>query len=91
VVSTTETPTEEYLMTDPYRISETTEATPAGQAPSRRGVLRPVLWLVLIVSAAANAVSSSAGITPFVGVGFGVLTLASATALIVHHYQHRRG
>jgi hypothetical protein len=49
-----------------------------------------VLWLVLIVSAAANAAISSAGLNPFVAAGFGVVTLASAAALVVHHYQHRR-
>jgi hypothetical protein len=74
-------------MTDPYRISEAPETTEA--EPVRRGPLRPVLWLVLIVSAAANAVCSSIGISPFVGAGFGVITLACAIALIVHHYRHR--
>jgi hypothetical protein len=74
-------------MTDPYRISEATEAPEAH--PVRRGPLRPVLWLVLIVSAAANAVCSSVGASPFVGAGFGLITLASAVALIVHHYRHR--
>jgi Flp pilus assembly protein TadB len=78
-------------MTDPYRISEASDdARPASHAGAQRGLLRPVLWVVLIVSAAANAVTSSAGLNPFVGAGFGVITLASVTALIVHHYRHRR-
>jgi hypothetical protein len=74
-------------MTDPYRITEAPEAPEAG--PARRGPLRPVLWLVLIVSAAANAVCSSVGVNAFVGIVFGVIALASAVALIVHHYRHR--
>lgn len=71
-------------MTDPYRISP---------APERRGgrtLLRPLLWLLLIVSAAANAVTSASGLNPFVGVGFGIVTLACVAALIAHHYRHRR-
>ena len=54
------------------------------------GLLRPALWLVLIVSAAADAASSSTGLHPVVGIGFGLITLACAATLIVHHYRHRR-
>ena len=53
------------------------------------GVLRPVLWLLLIVSAAANATVSAAGANVLAGIGFGLITLACATALVVHHYRHR--
>ena len=78
-------------MSDPYRISEASdELRPADRPGAQRGLLRPVLWVVLIVSAAANAVTSSAGLNPFVGAGFGVITLACVTTLIVHHYRHRR-
>jgi hypothetical protein len=71
-------------MNDPYRISPTPEHRHG------RGLLRPVLWLVLIVSAAANAVTSASGLTPVVGVGFGLVTLACVAALTAHHYRHRR-
>ncbi|HEV7963580.1 MAG TPA: hypothetical protein VGP57_13655 [Actinoplanes sp.] len=68
-----------------------TNATePAQHAGTRNGLLRPVLWLVLVLSAAANAVTSTIGINPLVGIGFGLVTLGCATTLIVHHYQHRR-
>ena len=78
-------------MTDPYRISEASDETrPASHAGPQRGLLRPVLWVVLIVSAAANAVTSSAGLSPYVSAGFGLITLASVITLIVHHYRHRR-
>ncbi|GAA2492942.1 hypothetical protein Ahu01nite_026010 [Winogradskya humida] len=51
---------------------------------------RPVLWLVLIVSAVANTVLSSAG-AHLIGAGFGLITLACIVALVVHHYRHREG
>lgn len=73
-------------MPDPYRISDATQ--PAARPGT--GPLRPLLWLGLIVSAAANAVTANIGINPLVGIGFGLATLACVTALIVHHYQHRR-
>jgi hypothetical protein len=77
-----ESSTKEYAMTKP--------AQPAQHADTRNGLLRPVLWLVLVLSAAANAVTNI-GISPLVGIGFGLVTLGCATALIVHHYRHRRG
>ncbi|MET7419884.1 hypothetical protein [Dactylosporangium sp. NPDC005555] len=52
-------------------------------------MLRPVLWLVLIVSAGANATASTADANPLIGVGFGLVTLACAATLVVHHYRHR--
>ncbi|SDT23840.1 hypothetical protein [Actinoplanes derwentensis] len=52
--------------------------------------LRPVLWLLLIVGLAANAVTSAAGVNEFVSAGFGLLALVSGTGLAVHHYRHRR-
>ena len=74
-------------MTDRYRI---TPSEPAG-TPDRdtRGLLRPALWALLIVSAAVNATVNTTGGNAFVGVGFGLVTLACAAALVVHHYRHR--
>jgi hypothetical protein len=74
-------------MSDRYRISEAPGRSDAGHRPG--GPLRPALWLVLIVSAAGNAAASSAGIAPYVGIALGVVTLACAAALAVHHYRHR--
>jgi hypothetical protein len=56
---------------------------------TRGGAVRPVLWLLLIVSAAGNMVTSNAGVNIAIGIGFGLATLACAAALIVHHYRHR--
>jgi hypothetical protein len=78
---------QEAEMNDPYRIGPADTHTPS---PERsRGVLRPVLWLVLIVSAAANAVVSSAIGNAAVGSAFGAVALACAITLIVHHYRTR--
>jgi hypothetical protein len=78
-------------MTDPYRISEAPAVEPGRHAGPRGGLLRPVLWLVLIVSAAANAVTSTIGVSEFVGMGFGLVTLGCAATLVVHHYRRQRG
>lgn len=56
---------------------------------TRKSALRPVLWLVLFVSLAANAATSVMGLTA-VSAAVGVLALASAATLIVHHYRNRR-
>jgi hypothetical protein len=70
-------------MNDDYRIS----AAPAPES-RRSGLLRPLLWVLLIVSAAANAVlSTTAG--PFVGSAFGAVALACAITLVVHHCRRR--
>lgn len=60
---------------------------PAG---AQRGALRPVLWLLLAISAVLNIVTSNIGINIFIGIGFGLATLACAAALVVDHYRHRR-
>ncbi|AXK35655.1 hypothetical protein DVA86_26470 [Streptomyces armeniacus] len=57
----------------------------------QRGMLRPVLWTGLVISAAANALLSGTGASVPAGIGCGLLTLACATALVVHHYRNRRG
>ncbi|WP_198171127.1 hypothetical protein [Actinoplanes awajinensis] len=50
---------------------------------------RPALWLLLILSVAANAVASSLDVSVVVGLGFGLVTLACAVVLAAHHYRHR--
>jgi hypothetical protein len=45
---------------------------------------------LLVISAAANAVASTAGVNMFVAAGFGLSTLACAAALVVHHYRNQR-
>ena len=69
---------------DAYRISNQSETT---ETP--RGVLRPLLWLGLVLAAAANAVVSSTVGNPFLGSAFGAVALACAAGLIVNHYRSR--
>ncbi|WP_229073358.1 hypothetical protein [Actinoplanes sp. DH11] len=81
-------------MADPYRISEPTDSSvpttePAHPAAERRSVLRPILWLVLIVSAAANAVTSALNVNLFVSAGFGLVVLGCIVALVTGHYRNR--
>src|SRR3954453_6312816 len=49
--------------------------------------LRTFLWVALLITGAANATSSALGVTPMVGIGFGVLALGCVTGLVVHHYR----
>ncbi|GAA3437226.1 hypothetical protein [Kutzneria kofuensis] len=52
---------------------------------------RPVLWVLLVISAVGNVVTSASGQNVLIGIGFGVLTLAFGGALVAHHYRNRRG
>ncbi|MEV4702809.1 hypothetical protein [Actinoplanes sp. NPDC049316] len=53
------------------------------------GVLRPLLWVGLVLSAVANAIASSSGNHVVIGAAFGVVTLACAAGLVVQHYRRR--
>ncbi|MEU8312589.1 MULTISPECIES: hypothetical protein [unclassified Micromonospora] len=65
------------------RTAENTAAT----TPVTR--MRPLLWLVLIVSVAANVTLSSLLDNPWAGSAFGALALASGVALAMNHYRNR--
>ncbi|MFF5179768.1 hypothetical protein ACFY2Q_17240 [Micromonospora sp. NPDC000316] len=72
-------------MTDHYRTAPTATQDGAEQ----RKLVRPVLWLVLVVSAVINGTMSITGQNVFVSGAFGLVTLAAAVGLVVHHYRHR--
>jgi hypothetical protein len=76
-------------VTDPCRVFDTPQPRRTPRPVARGGSIRPVLWLLLVICAAANAVTSTAGLTMMISIGFGVATLACAAALVVHHYRHR--
>jgi hypothetical protein len=77
-------------MPDPYRSIKAPDAPPpAAPAEAAGSTVRPVLWLLLVVSAAGNGVVSTSGDNVPVGVALGLVALACATALGVHHYRHR--
>ncbi|GAA4095287.1 hypothetical protein [Actinomadura miaoliensis] len=64
----------------------------ASEAPASRGggAVRPLLWVLLAISAAGNMVTSGSGAHTVAGIAFGVATLGFAIALVVHHYRTRR-
>jgi hypothetical protein len=75
-------------MTDLYRITDTPHSPPP--AIARKGIVRPVLWLLLVISAAGNIVTSNTGVNVFVGGAFGLATLGLGVALGIQHYRDRR-
>ena len=78
-------------MTDPYRGFAGPETPRPEPARDGTGFVRPALWLLLVVFAVANIVTSSiGGLSVFVGIGCGLATLACAVALVVHHRRHGR-
>lgn len=77
-------------MTDPYRGFAAPEPPRPDPERGGTGFVRPVLWLLLVVFAVANMVTSSiGGLSVFVGIGFGVAALACAVALVAHHRRRR--
>jgi hypothetical protein len=81
----------EQAMTDPYRIGGTSDTPQAIRSHRERGsIMRPVLWVLLVISGACNVVTSSMNIPVLIGIAFGLLTLACGAALVVDHYRRRR-
>lgn len=78
-------------MNDPYRIADV-EPAPVGvrNRERRGGFVRPLLWVLLVVSGAANSVTSFGGVNVWIHLGFGVVTLLCVVALVVHHLRGRR-
>ncbi len=62
-------------------------SAPAGPRAQYRNT-RPLLWALLLISITGNIVTSASSHI-LIQAAFGVLTLASGTALVVHHYQRR--
>lgn len=50
---------------------------------------RSLLWMVLVVSAVGNSVSSLAGVPMPVHLGFGLVTAACVAALITRRLRRR--
>ena len=50
---------------------------------------RIVLWVLLLISAVGNVVTSASGLHVLIGIGFGLLTLAFGTSLVVDHRRRR--
>jgi len=85
---------QERTVANPYDITDVAETSEAPRAARPAGdrteIMRPLLWLVLAVSAVCNVVASALDVNVFVGVGFGLLTLSCGVALVAGHYRNRR-
>ena len=69
----------------------TSPTTPADRtAPTSSSALRPVLWLLLVVSAVANAVASMTGAPLALHVVLQSTTAVAVVALVVLALRHRR-
>ena len=74
----------------PRRKAPAMTGEPVSPAPAqRRGLPRPLLWLLLAIALAANGVTSVSSLPPVVGAGFGVLALGLAALLVRDHYRRR--
>ncbi|TQM10011.1 hypothetical protein [Pseudonocardia kunmingensis] len=60
------------------------------QAPPARGLPRPLLWVLLAVALAANALTSVSALPAAVGVVCGVVALALIALLVRDHHRRRR-
>ncbi|MDO3686050.1 hypothetical protein [Micromonospora sp. C28ISP2-4] len=67
-------------------LDRTAEHTAATTTVTR---MRPLLWLVLIVSVVANVTLSGVLDNPWAGSAFGALALACGVILARNHYRNR--
>ncbi|GAA4898057.1 hypothetical protein [Streptomonospora salina] len=81
-------------MSDPYRFAQPQSGSEPRRddTPSTQGryAVRALLWLLIIVGAAANATTSLGGFHPLISVAFGLLTVLGIVLLVVHHLRNRR-
>lgn len=73
---------------DPYRLTQA-PAHEGGPRPVSPQVGRTVLWLLLVLSAAANTVASMAGVT-VVSLACGLVTAACVIGLVMLRLRGRR-
>lgn len=74
-------------MSQSHPISDQPGSTPQ---ESRPGILRSLLWVVLVVSVVANTVTSFAGVPTAVQAGLGGVTALAVVALVAQHLRTRR-
>ncbi|MFY1682797.1 hypothetical protein ACN265_14790 [Micromonospora sp. WMMD730] len=72
-------------MTDPYRVADA-PAEPTHPATDR---LRPLLWVVLVVSLAANAALTTVLDNQWAGSACGLLAVLCAGTLVARHRRAR--
>lgn len=77
-------------MADPYDGPTAPEPRTGSAGRPAHGPVRPVLWLLLVLCAVCNAVTSAMdGAAVAVSLGFGLATLACGVGLYVHHRRAR--
>jgi hypothetical protein len=64
-------------------------STAQQKAPTSRGFVRPLLWLLLAISATSNVVMSMSHLL-LMSIPLGLITLSLGIALVVSHYRGRR-
>ncbi|MEV6588231.1 hypothetical protein [Streptomyces acidicola] len=76
---------------DPYRLTAA-DSTPGTASPavSRGDVARTLLWILLVISVAANTVASIGGADLWVHLACGVVTALCAGTLAVRGLRGRR-
>jgi hypothetical protein len=77
-------PNREPTMTNAHQTAKISDA------PQAKRAVRPLLWLLLVISSAANVVTKSMDISELVWIGSGLVALFCGIALAVDHYRRRR-
>lgn len=76
-------------MTDPYRIDPVAEP-PRPRRESGGLALRLFLWIVLVLTAVGNLVTSLTGMNTLVPLAFGLTAVLCIIALVADHMRRRR-
>lgn len=69
----------------PQRVGPAPARAQAGPHP-----VRVLLWVLIVVTAAANAITSLGGFPALVSAGFGLLSVTCIVLLVIHHLRGRR-
>jgi hypothetical protein len=62
-----------------------TNATPTRQSTA----VRSLLWVLLTITAVANATTSAMGMNPVISISFGLVTLAAGVGLVANYRRNR--
>jgi hypothetical protein len=76
-------------MNDPYSLTTGTPGSP-GSSAAKAAVLRPFLWVVLVISTIGNAAASYGGAATQAHLAFGVVTTLCVAVLVAHRLRRRR-
>lgn len=51
--------------------------------------VRSLLWILLTITAVANATTSTMGMNPVISISFGLVTLATGAGLVANYRRNR--